>query len=709
MPKLALSADLLKDFSKLEKRARSRVAELSSMFQSQTIEQLSAQKGVDLKTHTGQRDPRARTVRIDDNHRGVLFADGDTYILYKILPHNGSDAWMARNEFRANVQTGAIEIRDAEAIGSILDEAVAATPAAEVLLYEHRKDKDFRQLGIDTELLPALRILTEESQLEALLHLLPTGQADALIELTGEESVDDIYSRIAGDFTPGSISEEDVAGALDTPAGRSGFSIVSSDAELQEMLAKPLAQWKHFLHPSQERFAFKEVFNGPARVTGGAGTGKTVVAMHRAAFLAAQLERSGGKPILFTTYTKNLAEAIEADLRDLGGADLLEKVEVTHVDRLANRVVREAEGDAGVARFEDVQRHWDDIVNELGLEYRAEFLNNEWEQVILAQGCRSRAEYFTVSRAGRGVRLDRRARADVWRAIEAFTQRLAENNQRTFLQLADAATGYLARREVRPYEHVIVDEAQDMHEAQWRMLRAAVAEGPNDMFIVGDSHQRIYDRRSSLSKVGINVRGRAHRLHINYRTTHEILRWSLKLLGGHSYDDLDEDPESNDFAGYHSFMHGPEPVLIDSQSRRAEIDALVAQVDQWINDGVHEDEIAVVTRIGSELEAIEHRLKAAGIQTCRLGASLPRQGGVRLANMHRVKGLEFRCVAISGVSDESVPLRAALTDKTADEVQHRLDLVREGCLLYVAATRAREQLWVGWSGRASRFLDTAHG
>jgi superfamily I DNA/RNA helicase len=251
---------------------------------------------------------------------------------------------------------------------------------------------------------------------------------------------------------------------------------------------------------------------------------------------------------------------------------------------------------------------------------------------------------------------------------------------------------------------VIVDEAQDLHETQWRMLRAAAAEEPNDLFIVGDSHQRIYDRRSSLSKVGINIRGRSHKLRINYRTTHEILRWSLQLLGTHSYDDLDEGAESHDFAGYHSFMHGPEPTLHGAVSRRAEIDALVGQVKQWNADGVDEEDIAVTARRGDDLDSVEKRLEAEGIQTCRLGRSVPTSEGVRLGTMHRVKGLEFRCVAITGADDERIPEPRALTDKTADEVQHRLDLQREGCLLYVAATRAREDLWIGWSGRPSRYL-----
>jgi superfamily I DNA/RNA helicase len=713
MAQLALSADLLKEYAKLEKRARNRVSELTGIFRAATESELATHKGVNLKTHTNQADPRARTVRIDDNHRGVVCAINDKkFILHKILPHDVSDAWMARNKFKANVQTGAVEVLDLEAIEAAANEPVIDTGTTP--LYAHRKDKDFRQLGIELTLIPALRAFTHEDQLEAIIGILPPGQGEALIELTGDGSPDEIYGRIAGSFTPGSIDEDDLEEALETPAGRSQFHIVTDESDLQDMLAKPLAQWRTFLHHSQQQIAYKPVHNGPVRVTGGAGTGKTVVAMHRAKHLADSLDDRTGKPILFTTFTKNLAESIERDLRELGGVDLLDVVEVINVDKLATRVVREVEGkNPGIIADRELAAMWEDVANELGSDHRAEFLANEWEQVVLAQHCRSREDYFQASRAGRGVRLDRRARAGVWKAIEAFNQRLAADRQgsgrRTFLQLADAAAGYLARREVRPYQHVVVDEAQDLHEAQWRMLRAAVGEAPNDLFIVGDSHQRIYDRRSSLSKVGINIRGRSHKLRINYRTTHEILRWSLQLLGNHSYDDLDEGSDSHDFAGYHSFMHGPEPTLHEATSRRAEIDALVAQVGQWIADGMGEEDIAVAARRGDDLDSVETRLKGAGIGVCQLGPSAPTSGGVRLGTMHRVKGLEFRCVAITGADDERIPQPSALTDKTADEVQHRLDLQREGCLLYVAATRAREDLWVGWSGRPSRFLGTASG
>ena len=214
------------------------------------------------------------------------------------------------------------------------------------------------------------------------------------------------------------------------------------------------------------------------------------------------------------------------------------------------------------------------------------FVHQEWEQIVLAQNLQSRDDYFAASRAGRGRRLDRKDRAKVWKVIESVTQQLLGRNQRTYLQIAAAAAGYLEQEPRPAYRHVIVDEAQDLHEAQWRLLRAAVAPAENDMFIVGDSHQRIYDRRSSLSKVGIKRPGPLKATALNYRTTHEILSWSLAVLGEGEFDDLDEGTDSHDVAGYHSFVHGPVPTVAGFSTRPEMVRWPGRPGRRWVDDGV---------------------------------------------------------------------------------------------------------------------------
>lgn len=726
MTRFAISKDLLSRLSRLDAAVRSRVEELAVKCEQMSMRELRESAGLHLEQYQAQRDPRARTIRLGSNHRGIVLVPdaAETIVLIDVLTHDDADRWMLSNEFQVNAATGALEVVDVAAQSDLIamgqSDLIAmgqsedpAAPAEAPLLFAHRSDREFVQLGVAESLLPLLRLMRSDSELEALLEHVPQGQADALIMLTGTESTDTLFAALVGQEGPGHVDPTDLDAAVDAAASQSQFHVVADEHELQEMLARPLAAWRVYLHPTQREAAYRSSYNGPVRITGGAGTGKTVVALHR---VRALVERSaaagsatgsgGGAPrILFTTFTRNLAQSIERDLQVLGGSDLRDAVEVLNIDRVAHQILSDAEGATPrVVVGDAVDRIVQAAIDDVGAELSVPFVIQEWEQVVIAQDIGSRDGYFAASRAGRGTRLDRRDRATVWKVIEAITGELARRGQRTVLQMAHAAAGYVSGAAVKPYDHIVVDEAQDLHEAQWRLIRAAVADGPDDLFIVGDAHQRIYDRRSSLSKVGINIRGRSRRLRINYRTTHEILRWSLAVLGDGDFDDLDTGTERQDRAGYHSFLHGPAPG-VERFGTRAELAAGAAQrVRQWISDGVDPSEIALAARTRSQLNGVESELQRAGIRCFRLGRDLRIGEGVALGTMHRLKGLEYRCIGVVGVSADEVPSPQALAAVRGDPVEEALEMRRERCLLYVACTRAREDLWIGHTGDPSPFI-----
>ncbi len=710
MATLALGRSCLTRYAKLDQATQKRVQAFADKCNRLSVAELAHTAGIHLETYENQRDPRARTVRLGDNHRGIvlLVTGSERLVLVDILLHDDADRWMMRNRFAVNAATGALEVIDVDSLDSIVAEKADSVTASGGL-YDHRPDKAFTQLGIDAAMIPILRRILDEDELVSLVGFLPQGQAEALIALTGTDSVESIYTAIAGVDAPTNVDTADLDAALDAPASRSEFHVVTNDQDLNAVLAKPLSQWRVFLHPSQHDIAYRPSYNGPVRVTGGAGTGKTVVALHRANALAGRLNAEShgdaGRPILFTTFTRNLATAIQRDLLALGGAAVADRVEVANVDRIAHRIVTEAEGRApGVVDSAVLRSLWEAAAATHAPEHTPAFLNQEWEQVVLAQGISSRDKYFAASRTGRGIRLDRRERAKVWKAIELVTHQLAERRQRTHLQIAASAAGYAAQMSDKPYRHVVVDEAQDLHEAQWRLLRAIAPETTDDLFIVGDAHQRIYDRRTSLSRVGINIRGRSRRLRINYRTTHEILGWSLALLGDVDYDDLDLGSDHHDLAGYHSHLHGTAPTVVGFESRHQMTDAAAQRVADWIDSGIAPEAIAVAGRTQASLTGVEQALRARGISGHRLGRELKSGTGVAFGTMHRLKGLEFRAVAVVDVDDRSVPSPKALTPIDDDPTQHEHDLRSERCLLYVACSRARDELWVGWAGTASRFL-----
>ncbi|QEC47295.1 AAA family ATPase [Baekduia soli] len=557
MAQIALAKTFMEDLVKLDRGLQRKVQEMIGRLQRD-----HSSKGLNLERYNAAEDSRSRTARVDIHTRAILAAGGsDTYILVKVLPHDQADRWMENNKFNVNQLTGALEVIDVTAVENV-PAAMAVTPERAARPLDDVPDKAFAQLGItDQRVIDVARRMASAEEVELLASALPDDQAEALTGLAIGMSVDEIYAgmvaRLDEPSKPVAPDTDDLAAAVKRPASRGAFLVLDDEDALVDVLTRDFEAWHVFLHPSQ-RAVVERQFNGPARVTGGAGTGKTVALLHRARHLA---EAAGvdGPRVLVTTFTTNLQESLVESLRALGGPELLERIHVTTVDALARRTVADAEQVVNVRVLvgRGVDELWQDVIDEEGFPFSKEFLSQEYEQVILARNIQTRDEYFGTPRPGRGVRLPRRDRAEVWRAVEAFEAALQRSGKRTFLQLAAAAAGYLDAAVVKPYDHVLVDEAQDLHPAQWRLLRAAVAPGQNDLFIAGDAHQRIYDHRVSLSALGIETRGRSTRLRVNYRTTHEILRWSLELLAGQAFDDLDDGEDSLD--GYRSVTRGAGP------------------------------------------------------------------------------------------------------------------------------------------------------
>ncbi|QYC45268.1 DNA-dependent helicase II [Nonomuraea coxensis DSM 45129] len=388
--------------------------------------------------------------------------------------------------------------------------------------------------------------------------------------------------------------------------------------------------------------------------------------------------------------------------------EVLGRIDVLTVDQVARRLVDEHVGKATLVREEEEKDIWRRIVRRRSLDLSERFLREEWRQVVLAQAITSADGYLRARRTGRGRRLGPLQRAQVWRAIDEFQQELTDRNYRTFESTCVEAVRVLAELNARPYDHVIVDEAQDLHPVRWRVLRAAVAEGPNDLFIASDTHQRIYDNRVSLNSIGIRLAGRSTRLRINYRTTEEILNWSCAMLAGEKIDDLDGRPSS--LIGCRSEVHGARPDLYGAPTKNAELAHLVEILRGWLAAGVDPEEIGVAARSETVGQSAADALIRAGIDASYLSRDRDGlDGHVRVTTMHRMKGLEFRCVAVIGVSASQLPAANAVTPIDEDATTHANDVQRERCLLFVAATRARERLHVSWHGEPSAFLNLASG
>ena len=747
MARLAIAKSFLAKYASLDKGVRSAVDVAIAEFAGHP------DPGECLERPRRGRDDRIRTLEVNGRWSGVVLvpASGDIYCLVTVLPRDMAQAYAASRRFSVNPALGVLESRDEEAIQRLQPAPPAVTEAAPQAvaeaatqavaetapravaeavvqavaqpvtqaatapviqaaaqpagrrLFADVSDADLTRLGVDDQVLPKIRLLASEGDLERLEAALPEAQYAALYALASGMTVDEAWEQVTQLHSPdppiGAVDPDDLASAMERSPGQVTF--VSGQEELQFVLSHPFAQWRTFLHPSQRKIAYRASYSGPAQVTGGPGTGKTVTVLHRAAFLAA----NEADQVLVTSFNGILADALAAQLDMLiPNESVRRRIEVLNVDRLAYAIVKAARGIPAIADERMVRALWADAAADTGLDFTPAFMKNEWEQVILAQDLSSEQAYLTCLRAGRGRSLTKAQRSQVWRAAQRVTEQLGAARQSTHLQLANEAAHLLGQAEAPRYRHVLVDEAQDLHPCQWRLLRAAVALGPDDLFLAGDPHQRIYNSRISLASLGISVRGRSHRLSLSYRTTQEILAWAVPLLGGEPVTGLDGEVDS--LIGYRSPMHGAPPQLRVAATRAEEFGWLTEQIRSWLALGIEPQAIGMTARSAELVREAREALKADGIATTPLGG---RGGGqtVRAGTMHAMKGLEFQAVAVVGVERGLVPEPAAVTAEAEDPVAYAQDVLRERCTLFVACTRARDHLYVSGAGELSLFLPPA--
>ena len=699
--KVAFGSDFLKSFSAVPRNQQQKVMSFVDKFQENP-----RSSAINYETISDFRDKKLRSIRIDLAWRGIILKpdDGNIYILLWVDHHDKAYRWARNKMFDIHPDTGALQVVD-------MTHVEAAPVAAELEssgLFVEYKDRQLRRLGLPEALLGLVRGVKDESGLEEIREALPLEAYEALFYL----AAGDDYHQVVRDLETQTktVDTDDYETALNHPDSKRRFATVTNDALLKRMLSAPLELWRVFLHPSQEQLA-RSRWNGPTRILGGAGTGKTVAAMHRAKFLAEEIFAGENDRILFTTYTRNLAEDISANLDNI----ILDpkaraRVVVVNLDRWVSNYLRRNQYEKTIA-YDSLRREpWIEAMSRASeeLDVAKSFYREEWEQVIQAHEVSDLQAYLRVSRVGRGKRLSRAERKMAWRVFEAYRMGLKE---RDLAEPEDAmvdARGLLKHQgNVLPYRAVIVDEAQDMSPQAFQLIRAMVPqteEHGGELFITGDAHQRIYRHKVVLSRCGINIRGRSRKLKINYRTTEENRRYAVSLLKGVEFDDLDG---GSDAMGVSlSLMTGIRPEVAHFGSERDQWQALLKRVVQLREtEEMGRAGICIVARTNRELDYLEKSMEEAALPTYRIRtreAEDVREEGIRLATMHRVKGLEFNHMIIASVNHDLMPLGMAL--QTEDAGVRRERERQELALLYVAVTRARKTVYITSYGTPSRFL-----
>ena len=483
-----MSTDFLQSFAQLPTQQQRGVQTMIRQFERQ-----SRASGLNYERIRNAKDPAMRSLRIDQDYRAIVLKpeSGSVHLLLWADKHDAAYRWATRHVCRINEETGALQVYEPQEIAA----PAGATKADSAGPFTRLRVRELVRLGVPREMALEVQSLDGEAGLENIRSRLPIEAYEALFLYLAGDSYETLVQERDGPVDTG-----DFDAALGRDESRSRFVVIEDDLELQAMFNAPLENWRVFLHPSQRRLVERH-WNGPVRVLGGAGTGKTVVAMHRARWLARNLPANGR--VLFTTFTRNLAADIEQNLRQICSPEEMQRIETTNLDRWVQRLLRgrryrfrlEFARDAGAwnAAMQKTPRN---------LAFPDRFYVDEWDQVLQAQGVTTRDEYLRVPRTGRGVPLTRTKRAQVWPVFEEYRAQLAE---RGVMELADcyrAAAALLAEdRRGADFAAVVVDEAQDLTPPAWRLLRSIVPEGADDLFIVGDAHQRIYERRPRRTRV----------------------------------------------------------------------------------------------------------------------------------------------------------------------------------------------------------------
>jgi mRNA-degrading endonuclease RelE of RelBE toxin-antitoxin system len=664
------------------------------------------------------KDPNFWSIRVSRDLRIIVHRTGTSLLLCYVGHHDDSYQWAERRKLETHPKTGAaqlVEIR--ERVQEItIPRYVEPTPAAKLPLFVNLSDSELLGYGVPSEWLADVRRANEESLLEIADHL-PKEAAEALLDLatgvtpqpasvvvshfSARPSVD-IRTAIQAEAVPPHPELPPVTTeSFEHPDAKRRFRLINNLEELERALDYPWEKWTVFLHPAQRELVERE-YNGPARVSGSAGTGKTIVALHRVVYLA---RKNIDSRLLLTTFSDPLSNALRTKLRYLIGNQprLGERIEVHAMNSIGKQLYGANIGKPQFARQEKIRELLEHAAKETSENrFSIQFLMTEWHQIVDAWQLATWEEYRDVARLGRRTRLKEPQRAVAWSIFEKVRAALKAQGLITYSEMFSRLASFYAGNVSLPFDFVVVDEAQDVSIAQLRFLAALNRDRRDSIFFAGDLGQRIFQQPFSWKALGVDVRGRSTTLRINYRTSHQIRMQADRLLGP-ELADVDGNIEERKTTI--SLFNGPTPTIQILDSIEKETKAVSDWLKAITKEGLLPHEIAIFVRSAAELDRARSAAETTELPFKVLDDKVETSHGkASIATMHLAKGLEFRAVAVMACDDEVIPQQ-----KRIETVAHDSDLEEvyntERHLLYVACTRARDHLLVTSVTPASEFLD----
>ncbi len=642
------------------------------------------------------KDKNFWSVRVSADIRLIVHKTPASLMLCYVDHHDKAYDWAERRKLETHPKTGAaqlVEIR--ETVKEIVvpvyvqtELALAPKPKAEKKpVLAGVSDEHLLGYGVPSEWLADVKKATDETLL-ALADHLPAEAAEALLELaTGGK--------------PRTTQPVAATNPFEHPDAQRRFRVMTNVEELQSALDYPWEKWTVFLHPEQRQLVQRE-YNGPARVCGSAGTGKTIVALHRAVHLA---RTNSSARVLLTTFSDTLADALQTRLKRLLGKEprLAERIDVYSLNAIGLRLYKAHVGAATIVSPEIMRELVQKAASAVGgHKFGLHFLLTEWEQVVDAWQLENWEAYRDVERLGRKTRLPEAQRTVVWSIYERVRAELHARKLITYAELFSTLAAAISKSKNVVFDFAVVDEAQDISVAHIRLFAALGGGRPDALFFAGDLGQRIFQQPFSWKALGVDIRGRSRTLRVNYRTSHQIRTQADRLLGPVVSD---VDGNSEDRSDTVSVFNGPPPTTHSLKSESDEIRTVGHWIAQQAKAGVLPHEFGVFVRSAAQLDRAQAAVKESGLAYKILDEHVQTTSGhISISTMHLAKGLEFRAVVVMACDDEIIPLQERIETVGDDaDLQEVYDTERH--LLYVACTRARDHLLVTSVEPASEFLD----
>lgn len=693
--RLFLSETFFDAVFKLPKKIQDKVLAFNRKFRENP-----ASPGIHLEPITQFKNSTMRTARVDDNYRVVIgVLDGETYSLLYVADHEEAYRWGASKKFVWNGHTQAWQLISVEETKQ--EVAPSVQSAKEDSYFTGVPEEKLLKIGVPQETIGRVMNIKSLDDLDALEPILPIDAYENIFNIMDGENIDDIINSIE----EGQARENEDQLLSDNNKRR--FVEITDDDELQHIIEQGMDKWQIFLHPSQRKLVDAE-YKGTMKVSGGAGTGKTIAAIHRLKYLCQKPHAN----VLFTTYTKTLRINLADSIKKLGVPSnkyALNNIDSVLLDVAKNYNIKDGYSVLDYTGDEASLKLWREVLETEVTEFDEQFLYDEYIDVIVYYGNKDVKQYMMQPRIGRNKALSRKQRVDIWKLVEKYVALKQERKVVDRLELFNETTNFLNDNNIHPYTNVIADEFQDFSNPELKFLRALVAEGDNDLFLVGDPIQRIYTgRKMNFSAAGINVRGvRSKKLKINYRTTEPIKRVAVGVVKGIDYDDLDGGKESN--KGYVSLIHdGVAPVYRIVDDANAEVDQVIKWLNECINNGIKLSEICIASPSTQLLKVFQTRLHHDGTEY-RVLKGEQKQGstnGVDLCTFHSLKGLEYRVVILTDVNERNLPsvVKEGYPFSGMDNMAQKEFLSAKRSLLYVAITRARQLVYMVGFGEPTGLL-----